>query len=60
VMQHQKIEKENVFLNFNAMFFFQCITNFMGHDLTIIVIQNLFFISLYGINTDVIHLLVLF
>jgi hypothetical protein len=32
----------------------------MGHDLTIIVVQNLFFISLYGVNTYVIYLLVLF
>jgi len=36
------------------------ITNFMGHDLTIIVVQNLFFIGSYGIDMDVIHLLVLF
>jgi hypothetical protein len=32
----------------------------MGHDLAIIVVQNLFFIGSYGINTDFIHLLVLF
>jgi hypothetical protein len=32
----------------------------MGHDLTIIVVQNLFFIGSYGIETYVIHLLVLF
>jgi hypothetical protein len=32
----------------------------MGHNLAIIVVQNLLFISSYGINTDVIHLLVLF
>jgi hypothetical protein len=37
-----------------------CITNLMGHDLTIIVVRNVFFIGLYGINTNVIHLLVLF
>jgi len=37
-----------------------CITNLMGHDLAIIVVRNLLFIGLYGINTDVIHLLVLF
>jgi hypothetical protein len=37
-----------------------CITNFMGHDLAIIVVRNLFFISLFGIDMDVIHLLVLF
>jgi hypothetical protein len=36
------------------------ITNFMGHDLAIIVVQNLLFIGLYGIGIDVIHLLVLF
>jgi len=32
----------------------------MGHDLAIIVMRNLLFIGWYGINTDVIHLLVLF
>jgi hypothetical protein len=32
----------------------------MGHDLAIIVVQNLFFIDFYGIYMDVIHLLVLF
>jgi hypothetical protein len=32
----------------------------MGHDLAIIVVRNLFFISLFGIDMDVIHLLVLF
>jgi hypothetical protein len=32
----------------------------MGHDLAIIVMQNLFFIGSYGIDTDVIHLLALF
>jgi hypothetical protein len=36
------------------------ITNFMGHDLTIIVVQNLLFISSYGIDMNVIHLFVLF
>jgi hypothetical protein len=36
------------------------ITNFMGHDLAIIVVWNLFFIGLYEINMNVIHLLVLF
>jgi hypothetical protein len=36
------------------------ITNFMGHDLAIIVMRNYFFISLYGININVINLLVLF
>jgi len=40
--------------------FMHSITNFMGHDLTIIVVRNLLFISLYGIDTNVIHLLVLF
>jgi hypothetical protein len=32
----------------------------MGHDLAIIVVQNLFFIGSYGTNMDVIHLLMLF
>jgi hypothetical protein len=32
----------------------------MGHDLIIIVMQNLHFMGLYGIYTDVIHLFVLF
>jgi len=36
------------------------ITNFMGHNLTIIVVRNLFFIGLYEIDTNVIHLLLLF
>jgi hypothetical protein len=36
------------------------ITNFMGHDLTIIIVRNPFFISSYGIDIDVIHLCVLF
>jgi len=36
------------------------ITNLMGHDLAIIVVWNLLFIGSYGINTNVIHLLVLF
>jgi len=36
------------------------ITNFMGHDLAIIIMQIYFLISLYGINTNVIHLFVLF
>jgi hypothetical protein len=36
------------------------ITNFMGHDLAIIIMQNFLFIGLYGINTYVIHLFVLF
>jgi len=36
------------------------ITNLIGHDLTIIVVRNLLFISSCGINMDVIHLLVLF
>jgi len=36
------------------------ITNFMRHDLAIIIVQNILFIGLYGINTNVIHLLVLF
>jgi hypothetical protein len=36
------------------------ITNLMGHDLAIIVMQNLYFIGWYRIKMDVIHLLVLF
>ncbi len=36
------------------------ITNFMGHNLIIIVVWILFFISLYGIDMNVIHLFVLF
>jgi hypothetical protein len=36
------------------------ITNFMGHNLAIIFVQILLFISVYEINTNVIHLLVLF
>ncbi len=36
------------------------IANFMGHNLAIIVVQNFLFIGLYGIDTNVIHLLILF
>jgi hypothetical protein len=36
------------------------ITNFMGHELTIIVTWNLFLTCSYGTNINVIHLLVLF
>ncbi len=36
------------------------ITNFMGYELTIIVLWNLFFIGLYGIDTNVIYPFVLF
>jgi hypothetical protein len=36
------------------------ITNFMDHNFAIIVVWNIFFIGLYGINTNVIPLLVLF
>jgi hypothetical protein len=36
------------------------ITNFMGHNLAIVVVGNLHFIRSYEINTNVIHLLVLF
>jgi hypothetical protein len=35
------------------------IINFMGHNLTTIIIQNLFFLSSYEIDTNVIHLFVL-
>jgi hypothetical protein len=34
------------------------IIDFMGQNLVIIVVQNLFFISSYGIDTNVIHLFV--
>jgi hypothetical protein len=43
--------------NYNKL---NIITNFMGHNLAIIVVRNLLFIGSYGIDTDVIHLLVLF
>jgi hypothetical protein len=36
------------------------IKNSMGHNLAIIIMQNMFFIGLYRINIDVIHLFVLF
>jgi hypothetical protein len=36
------------------------ITNFMGHDLTIIVVWNLFLACSYGTHMNIIHLLVLF
>jgi len=36
------------------------ITNLMGHNLIIIVVQNLIFIGLYGINMNIIHLVMLF
>jgi hypothetical protein len=36
------------------------ITNFMGHNLAITVVWNLLVIGFYGINMNVIHLLVLF
>ncbi len=38
----------------------KCITNFMGHNLVIIVVWNFLFIGSYKINIDVIHLYVLF
>jgi hypothetical protein len=37
-----------------------CITNLRDHDLAIIVVWNLLFIGSYKINTNVIHLFVLF
>ncbi len=37
-----------------------CITNFMGHNLAIIVMRNLLFIGSYGTDTNVINLLILF
>ncbi len=46
--------------HFFSMVLILYITNLMGHDLAIIVVRNLIFIGLYGIDTDVIHLLVLF
>jgi hypothetical protein len=46
--------------SFDKLFLGPCITNFMGHDLAIIVMQNLLSIGLYGINTNIIHLLLLF
>jgi hypothetical protein len=46
--------------NQQRLFSMLCITNFMGHNLTIIVLQILFFIGAYGIDTDVIHLSLLF
>jgi hypothetical protein len=36
------------------------ITSFMGHNLTIRVVRNMIFIGSYEINTNAIHLLVLF
>jgi hypothetical protein len=36
------------------------ITNFMGHNLAIIVVRNFLFIGPYEINMNVVHLLVLF
>jgi hypothetical protein len=36
------------------------IINFIGHDLAIIIVQNLISIGSYGINMNVIHLLILF
>jgi hypothetical protein len=36
------------------------IINFMGQNLVIIVVQNLFIISSYEMDTNVIHLFVLF
>jgi hypothetical protein len=32
----------------------------MGHDLAIVIMRNLFFIGLYGIDMDIIYLFVLF
>jgi hypothetical protein len=37
-----------------------CITTFMGHNLVIIIVQNLLFIGSYDIETNVVHLFVLF
>jgi hypothetical protein len=43
--------------NYNKL---NIITNFMGHNLAIIVVRNLLFIGSYGTDTDVIHLFILF
>jgi hypothetical protein len=32
----------------------------MGHNLAIIIVRNLLFISSYGINIDVMHLFIMF
>ncbi len=32
----------------------------MGHDLVIIIVQNIYFIGLYAIDINIIHLFVLF
>jgi len=47
-----------IFWPFFGLPFF--ITDSMGHDLTIIIVQNLLFIVSYQINTNIIHLLMLF
>ncbi len=36
------------------------ITNFLGHEMAMIVVRNFFFIGLYGIDTNVIYLFILF
>jgi hypothetical protein len=46
--------------HFFSMVLILYITDLMGHNLAIIIVQNLLFIGLYGIDMDVIHLLVLF
>jgi hypothetical protein len=43
-----------------GQFDYAFITNFMGYDLAIIFMQNLLFIGLYGIDTNFIHLFILF
>ncbi len=43
-----------------CVWWYNNITNFMDHDLAIIVMWNSFFISSHGIDMDVIHLFVLF
>ncbi len=55
ITSHGKYSNERITLRFVTF-----ITNFMGHNLAIIVVRNLFFIGLYGINIDVIHLPILF
>jgi hypothetical protein len=66
---NRKILIENVLCNYNIVtngsfvfysFLLVLIIDFMRHNLAIIVMQNLFFIGLYIIDTYVIHLFVLF
>jgi hypothetical protein len=56
-MLPNSLKQQTIASEWFVMYF--SITNFMGHDLAIIVMQILFFISLYGIDMHVIHLLVM-